>query len=40
MGWEYEDALISITNNSENYNEKYMKMKFNSEDGLPLKKTL
>ena len=30
----------SITNNSDNYLEKYMKIKFNSDDDLPLKKTL
>ena len=30
----------SITNNSDNYHEKYMKIKFNSDDDLPLKKTL
>ena len=30
----------SITNNSDNYHEKYMEIKFNSDDDLPLKKTL
>ena len=34
------DLIRSITNNSDNYNEKYMKMKFNSNDDSPLKKTL
>ena len=29
-----------ITNNSGNYEEKYMKIKFDSDDDLPLKKTL
>ena len=38
--WNYGDALISIINNSDIYNKKYMKIKYNSEDGLPLKKTL
>ena len=28
------------TNNSDNYNERYMKIKFISDDDLPLKKTL
>ena len=27
-------------NNSDNYDEKYMKIKFNSDDDLPLQKTL
>ena len=34
------DLIRSITDNSDNYVEKYMKIKFNSDDGLPLKKTL
>ena len=34
------DLIRSRTNNSDNYNEKYMKMKFNSNDDSPLKKTL
>ena len=34
------DLIRSITNNSDNYNEKYMKMKFNSNDDSALKKTL
>ena len=29
-----------MTNNSDNYDKKYMKIKFNSDDDLPLKKTL
>ena len=29
-----------MTKNSDNYDEKYMKMKFNSDDGLPLNKTI
>ena len=28
------------TNNSDNYNERYMKIKFITDDDLPLKKTL
>ena len=38
------DLTRSITNskpnNSDNYDEKYMKIKFNSDNELPLKKTL
>ena len=34
------DFKKSTTTNSENYDEKYMKIKFNSNDDLPLKKTL
>ena len=30
----------SITNNSDNYDEKYMKIKFNSSDDLPLNEML
>ena len=34
-------ALITSTNNSsDDYDEKYMKIKFHSDDDLPLKKTL
>ena len=29
--------IRSITNNSDNYDEKYMTIKFNSDDILPLK---
>ena len=32
------DLIRSITNNSDNYDEKYMKIKFNSDDDLLLKK--
>ena len=31
------DLLRSITNNSDNYDEKFMKIKFNADDYLPLK---
>ena len=34
------DLIRSITKNSDNYDEKYMKFKFNSNDDSPLKKTL
>ena len=34
------DLIRSITNNSDNYDEKYMKIKLNSDDDLRLKKTL
>ena len=32
--------IRSITKNSDDYDEKYMKIKFNSNDKLPLNKTL
>ena len=32
------DLIKSITNNSGNYNEKYMKIEFNLNDVIPLKK--
>ena len=31
------DLLLSVTNNSDNYDEKYMKTKFSSDDDLSLK---
>ena len=34
------DLIRSMTNNSHNYGEKYMKIKFDSDNELPLKKTL
>ena len=34
------DLIRSITKNSDNYYEKYMKIKFNSDDELPLHKTI
>ena len=34
------DLIRSITNNSSNNDEKYMKIKFNSDDDLPLIKML
>ena len=33
------DLIRSITNNSDDYDEKYIKIKFNSNDELPLNKT-
>ena len=35
-----KDLIGSITSNSDNYDEKYMKIKFNSDDDVPLKKAL
>ena len=35
-----KDLIRSIANNSDNYDEKYIRIKFNSDDDLPLKKTL
>ena len=34
------DLIRSITKNSDDYDEKYMKIKFNSDDRLPLNKTI
>ena len=34
------DLIRSIAINSDNYDEKYMKIKFNSDDSLHLRKTL
>ena len=34
------DLIRSITKNSDKYDEKYMKIKFNSDNELPLNKTL
>ena len=33
------DLVRSITKNSDDYNEKYIKIKLNSDDGFPLNKT-
>ena len=39
--WEkIRDLIRSITNDSDKYDEKHMKIKFNSDDSLPLKKML
>lgn len=32
-----KDLVRSLSNKSDNYDNKYMKIKFNSEDDLPLK---
>ena len=34
------DLIRSVTKNSDDYDEKYMKIKFNSGDGSPLNKTI
>ena len=34
------DFIRSITKNSDDYNEKYMKIKFNEDNKLPLNKTI
>ena len=34
------DLIWSITKNSDDYDEKYMKIKFDSNDELPLNKTI
>ena len=34
------DLIRSISKNSYHYDEKYIKIKFNSDDGLPLNKTI
>ena len=34
------DVIMSITKTSDDYDEKYMKIKFNSDDELPLNKTI
>ena len=39
-GKKIRDLIRSITNNSGNYDEKFMKIKFHSNDDLPLKKTI
>ena len=37
---EIKDLIRSKTNNSDDYDEKNMKIKFNSDDDLPANKTL
>ena len=34
------DLIRSVTKKSDDYDEKYMKIKFNSDDELPLNKTI
>ena len=37
---QIRNLITSVTNDSNNYDEKYMEIKFNSDDNLLLKKTL
>ena len=37
---KFKDLIRSITNNPDNYDEKYMKIKFNSDDDLPVNEML
>ena len=36
----FRDLIRSVTKSSDDYDEKYMKIKFNSDDQLPLNKTI
>ena len=38
--WKIRDLIRSMTKNSVDYDEKYMKIKFNSDDQLPLNKMI
>ena len=40
MWSKIRDLIRSITKNSNDYDEKYMKIKFNSDNELPLNKTI
>ena len=40
MWIKIRDLIWSITKSSDDYDEKYMKIKFNSNDELPLNKTI
>ena len=40
MWSKIKDLISSITNTSHDYDEKYIKIKFNSDSDLPLNKTL
>ena len=40
LGSKVRDLVISKTKNSDDYDEMYKKIKFNSDDDLPLKKML
>ena len=40
MWIKIRDLIRSITKNSDDYDEKYIKIKFNSDDKLPLNKTV
>ena len=39
-GKKIKDLIKSRSNSLENYNEKYMKIRFNSDDDFPLKRTV
>ena len=36
---KFRDLIRSITKNPDNYDKKYMKIKFDSDDSLPINKT-
>lgn len=38
LGKKFKDLIRSTANNSDNYDEKYLEIKFNSGDSLPLNK--
>ena len=38
LGKKFKDLIRSTANNSDNYDEKYLEIKFNSVDSLPLNK--
>ena len=40
LGRNTRNLIMSITKNSDDYDEKYMKINFNSDDELPLNKTI
>ena len=40
MNGYFEELIRSLTKNSDDYDENYMKIKFNSDDKLPLNKTI
>ena len=40
MNGYFEELIRSLTKNLDDYDENYMKIKFNSDDKLPLNKTI
>ena len=40
MNGYFEELIRSLTKNSDDYDENYMKIKFNSDDKLPLNETI
>lgn len=40
MSTKIRELLKSTSNNSDSYDERYMKIRFNSDDDLPINKTL